>query len=114
MPYRVPMADNKTGQIMAAKSAINTSAVLGPDRVNQVQELVFYVAYGAGCSAGEVVIEGAHDIEYGGVWANLGTVAWVAASKEHIVAVTGVHMAVRARISIGIVGGTVDVYAVGN
>lgn len=101
-------------KIMDAKSAQDEAAVIQPQIVKNARELAIYVVFGAGTSSGAVVIEASHDPEYSGTWANLATVNWAAATKVHEVSVTGVHKAVRMRISTVIAGGTVDGWAVAN
>lgn len=100
--------------LLTAASAQDVAAVLPVDQVPGAQETTVYVVFGAGTSAGTVVIEAAHDPAYTGTWSNIGTIAWVAASRAHHLSVTGCHRAVRARISVAIVGGTVDAYAIAN
>ena len=87
-----------------------TGTVLGPAFATQARETTFYVVFGPGTTAGAVMIESAHDPAYTGTWAQLGsTVTWSAASKIHTVSVTGVYLAMRARISTAVTGGTVTV-----
>jgi hypothetical protein len=101
-------------KLMTAQSVIETAVVVGPGRVSRVREIALYVVFGAGTTAGAVVLEAAPDAAYTGTWANLATVSWSAATKVGLAQASGVHLAVRARISTGIVGGTVDVHLVGN
>lgn len=70
---------------------------------------VFYVEWGAATSAGTVVIEEADNKEYAGTWKTVGTCAWVAASQVDAVHLYGAYGALRARISVAVVGGTVTV-----
>jgi hypothetical protein len=100
--------------LLNAISAISTAAGLRPDIVATARELCIYVVFSTGTSAGAVVIEGCHDPTFGGTWANIATVSWATANTAHRAAITGVHRAVRVRVSVGIVGGTVSAYAVGN
>lgn len=102
-----------TSQIMTTKSALNElSDELGPSDLGSVDQLSFYIVFGAGSSAGAVQIESAPFKGYTGTWAAEGTpVAWVAANRAHKVSISGASIVTRARISTGIVGGTVDVYA---
>ena len=100
-------------RLLTAQSALNTSqAVTG--RVSNVRELRAYATFGAATSAGVVTIEGAPTADYTGTWASLGTLTWSAADKVEVLRIEGVHLAVRARISTAIVGGTVTVDIVGN
>lgn len=102
-------------QALTNASVLDTAGVLQRDAVPNIRELAVYVVFGPGTLAGAVQIEGAHDPSYTGTWAPIGSpVAWAAASRAHYVAITGAHIAVRVRVSTAIVGGTVNVYAVGN
>ena len=92
-----------------------TGTVLGPAYAAQGQEITFYVVFGPGTSAGAVMIESAHDAAFTGTWAQQGsTVTWAAASRVHTVSITGTYLALRARISTAITGGTVTVIMVRN
>lgn len=71
------------------------------------------VRYGAGTSAGSIVVEESHDPSYSGTWVNVSTIAWAAADKEHSVAIVGNFMAMRIRVA-SITGGTADLYALVN
>jgi hypothetical protein len=96
---------------LAAKSAADATGIgyAPAEHLPSAQELSAYVEFSAGAAAGTVLIEGASSNAYAGTWAVLGTVAWAAASKAHIVQITGCHLALRARISGAVTGGTVDV-----
>ena len=100
--------------LINGQSAANTVGLIPKAQVSNVRELAFYVHFGTGTSAGQVVVECAHSIDFTGTWANLATVNWAAANRVHNVAITGVHLAVRVRISTEITGGTVTVYGIGN
>ena len=101
--------------LIDALSAIEaTGTVLGPAFASQFRESTFYVVFGPGTTAGAVKIESAHDPAYTGTWAQLGsTVSWATATTVHTVSITGTFLAMRARISTAIVGGTVTVVVVG-
>jgi hypothetical protein len=101
-------------RLITAQSALDTTHTPISAPSSQVREMRFYATYGAGTSAGVVTIEGAPDAAFAGVWASLGTIPWVAASKVESLRVEGVHASIRARISTAIVGGTVSVDVVGN
>jgi hypothetical protein len=78
-------------------------------------EITYYIVFGPGTSAGAVQIETAHVSAYAGTWAAEGSpVAWAAADRVHTVRIQGASSFSRARISTAIVGGTVDVYAIGS
>lgn len=114
MDNPVNIGVSPSGLILNAQSAANTVGLISGDIVRSVRELAFYVHFGTGTSAGQVVVECAHSIDFTGTWANLATVNWAAANRVHNVAITGTHLAVRVRISTEIAGGTVDVYGTGN
>lgn len=102
-------------KIMTAQSALDAKGpVLGVDHLPNVQQVAVYIKFGAGTASGSVVVEGAHDPAYTGTWSNIATVAWAAADRVHMVAITGLHRALRVRISVVIGGGTVDAWAMGN
>lgn len=101
-------------RVLTAQSAANVEGIIRRGQASAIRELTVYVVFSAGVTAGAVVIEAAHDPTYAGTWSNLGTVNWAAASRVHHVSITGVHLAIRIRISSAIVGGTIDAYAIGN
>lgn len=101
-------------KVLTAQSAGATVGAFPRDTVPSAREHAAYVVFSAGCSAGQVKVESAHDPDYTGTWAEVGSVDWVAASRAHVVNFTGAHAALRLRISTAIVGGTVDGYANGN
>jgi hypothetical protein len=90
------------------------STVIGPAVLSQVNESVFYVTFSSGSSAGTVVVEGAPYDDYSGTWSNLATVNFAAASRTHRVIATGVHLALRLRITSAITSGTVTGDYAGN
>lgn len=102
-------------KILDAKSAINTTSdELSSNDLAGVSDLTYYIVFGAGTSAGAIQPETSHLKGYTGTWAAEGNpIAWAAASSVKIVRITGTSFIGRVRISTGIVGGTVDVYAVG-
>jgi hypothetical protein len=102
-------------KVIDAKSALNeVSARPTPADLVACNEITYYIVFGPGTSAGAVQIETAHDPLFAGTWAAEGTpVAWSAASKVSTVRVQGASFASRARISTLVVGGTVDVWAMG-
>ena len=96
---------------MSALSALNAvSTILNNADVGGAEWTTFYVVFGAGTSAGVITIEAAHSPTYSGTWASLGTITWAAATRVHSLTVQGSHIALRARISTAVVGGTVDAY----
>lgn len=99
-------------QLLSAKSLQDVTGVVQRDMPARIRELAVYVVFGAGTSAGVVLVESAHDPDYTGTWATIATISWAAATRVHLAAVTGVHMALRVRISTAIVGGTVDAHTI--
>jgi hypothetical protein len=94
-----------------ALSALNAAFfTLGPDLGAGALNTLITLVFGAGTTAGTVVIEGSHDPNYAGAWANLATVAWTAASTVKQVTVAGPFQYLRARISVAVVGGTIDAF----
>jgi hypothetical protein len=85
-----------------------TGTVIGPGYMPRCRESAVYINWSSGVSAGAVVVETAHDPNYTGTWATLSTVNWTAASKEDIVQITGIHAAIRTRVSSTIMNGTVS------
>jgi hypothetical protein len=102
-----PVVSNTTLQSTATSG--NGSSV-GPGFMSNCRETAVYIAWGASTSAGAVTVETAHDTAYTGTWAPLAVVNWATQSKEDVVQITGVHLAIRARISTTVVGGTVSAY----
>ena len=96
-------------------NAVTASGAFGifPTSVNgQYVELTMYVVFDATAAAGVVVLETADNVDYAGTWANIGTVTFSAASKQHYVSVTGTFLAIRARVSSAVTSGTVSAYVV--
>lgn len=102
-------------KIMDAQSALNTvSDELSPADLVAVNELTYYIVFGAGTGAGAVQAESAHVSAYTGTWAAEGSpAAWSVASKVSKISITGASFVARCRISTGVTGGTVDVWALG-
>jgi hypothetical protein len=101
----------KEVNVQAAAAAGNGLALNNQGRFDS---MVFYIEWGAGTSAGAVQLEEAHDENYAGTWLAIGApVAWAAALKTDAVHLSGAYGAVRARISTNIVGGTINVRALG-
>lgn len=100
-------------QILSGKTALNEVGAVNADQLPNCTEVAVYVKFSAGAAAGVVLLEGSHDANFTGTWATVGTVNWVAADRVHLLAVTGVHKALRVRISSAITGGTADAYAMG-
>lgn len=108
------MASTLQEQVLTAQSALDTASAAVPTQgFNNFQLMV---KFGAGTSAGAVVLEAADTAGYTGTWMAVGAaVPWSAVNKiESIAVVNRVLPFVRARISTAIVGGTVDVVLVAN
>lgn len=100
-------------KLLDAAVALDVAGIIPPDIATKAEHIRFYAVFGAGSSAGVVTIEGAHDPTYTGTWASLGVLTWAgAANNVQTVAVDGGHIAVRARVSTAVVGGSTDVWAV--
>lgn len=90
----------------AVSETINISELGGVNNVG------FYIVGSAGISAGAVQIEDAHSGSYAGSWYPQGSPVTVGVGAVKKVSITDVFAALRARISTGVVGGTVSVYVV--
>lgn len=99
-------------KVIDAKTAQNAvSREIGPSELASVTELVYYIVFGHGTSAGAVTIETSPITGYTGTWAIEGAaVAWAAQDTVRTVRVTGMSFISRARISTTVADGTVDVY----
>jgi hypothetical protein len=105
------MATNPiTEKVIAAQSAGATVGGIGASKTSGRFAIACYTVFGAGTSAGVVTLETAPYPEFTGTWFSLGTMTWTAANDTKFLRADGPFMAVRARISTAIVGGTVDVY----
>ncbi len=108
-------------RLLEKKATQDVSAVIEPpgDQYPQPhtpigRETAIYIVWGAGVTAGTIVIESAHSRDYTGTWANMATVAWSSESREDLVQITGVMAACRVRISSTITNGTIDAWALTN
>lgn len=101
-------------QIMDAKSAVNAlSDVLVPNDLANINELTYYIVYSSGVSAGAVQPEESHLVGYTGVWAPIGSPITFVDGGIKTVKATGVGHVGRCRISTGLTGGTVSIWAMG-
>jgi hypothetical protein len=99
--------------IMSGGSVINTvSEVLNGADLAGAEFVGFYIVGSAGVSAGAIQIEDAHSSIYTGTWNPQGSPVTVVADSVKKISITDVFSGLRARISTGLVGGTVDVYIV--
>ena len=74
-----------------------------------VREHMFYITGSAGVSAGAVTLETAPTVDFTGTWGEIVAAVTVPADETTPVSVRGIYLAVRARISATVVGGTVTV-----
>lgn len=102
-------------KLLSAKSTLNAAALVGSSYMGQCRETAIYVDWGTGVASGAVQIETAVDDNYTGTWAPLQLVTFAAAApKQDVVQITGVHWAIRTRISTVLAGGTVNTWIVCN
>jgi len=78
------------------------------------REHAFYLEGIGAVSAGGVTIETARSVDYTGTWQALAPEIAIAASTVQVVSYSGALLAVRARVSTAVVGGTVTVEYVAN
>lgn len=97
-------------QMLTSASTLNTASVVGAGFMPRCRETAIYAQWGAGVTTGTIVVESAHDQAYTGTWANMATVAWTSQLKEDIVQITGVHNAIRTRVSGALAGGTINTW----
>jgi hypothetical protein len=83
------------------------------DLGGQTESLIVYLVGSAGISAGKVQVETAPTTDYAGTWAAIGDEQTLVASTALTVAATGPFLAVRARITTDVEGGTVTATLVG-
>mgnify|MGYP001570439934 CR=1 FL=1 len=91
-----------------------TSVVLGPGRVSRIREVTMYVTTVGAVTSGQVLLETAADPAFTGTWVVLATINPAATDTAYRASVTGVWLALRARVNTAIGGGTVHVDIVGN
>lgn len=94
----------------------SVSAIGFPDDLNieRARETIAYVGFRANCTAGVIAIEEAPYVGYTGTWVSIGSVTFSAADKMHRVASTGIHSAIRARVTTAVDGDGADVWIVAN
>ncbi len=93
--------------MLSGASALNAAVVVNTRYVGATI-YTSIIRWGAGTTAGEVAIEVSDDPNYAGTWVELTTIAWSAASVENQHSFSGAPRAIRHRIKVAIVGGTVD------
>jgi hypothetical protein len=99
---------------MAMHQLLQSAATTGSGtaKVTNARELTIYIVGSAGVASGAVQLEEAHDPAYAGTWQAIGSPVTVVADSVKTVKTTGAFLAVRARISTTVVGGTVTVHIV--
>jgi hypothetical protein len=80
----------------------------------QTREHTAYVEYGAGTTAGNVVVESAPYKGYTGLWAEVGQIPWSVASKMEMYRFTGCFGALRLRVETAIANGTANGWIAAN
>lgn len=100
--------------LLSAASALNAASAISPAFMPRCRETAIYVQWSAGVASGAVKVESADDPNYTGTWAPLATDTFATASSEDIIQITGVHAAIRTRISTVLAGGTVSTSLVCN
>ena len=101
--------------VLNAQSVLGqTSMPIARGSLLQLREMVVYVEFGDKTTGGQVTVEAAYTQAYPGTWAKVATIDWDGDTQCQCVQVTGVHGALRARISKAILGGTVTVKVIGN
>lgn len=115
-PEKIAAREQPVITITTLQSGVTSgqSTALGVGTMPNCRETAIYIVWGAGTNAGGITVESSYDGAYAGTWAPLTVVAWSAASKQDIVQITGIHGALRTRVSTSVTGGTVSTYAVCN
>lgn len=103
--------------IPVVEATLQSAATTGngtPVQLNgRATDIVVYIEGSAGVSAGAVTLEEAPTSDYAGTWAPIGSAVTVVASSVLATHISGAYMAIRARLSTNITGGTVTVRLVG-
>lgn len=117
LPKSIAHASEQTvtaQRLINTKSASGQTGTVGGPMAN-CRETAIYVDWGAGVASGVVTVETAVDQNYTGTWAPLSVVTFAAtAPKQDVVQITGVHWAIRTRISTIVAGGTINTWLVCN
>lgn len=92
-------------KVLDNKTVVDISGLLDAEQLRRGKECCIYVEFLTGVTAGVIEVEGAHRPDFAGTWASIGTVSWAAGNRVHRVAITGVHAAVRVRITTTVSGG---------
>ena len=97
------------GVLITVQNAATTGNGLALAIPSMIKKHTFYIEGSAGVTAGAVQVEASNDPDYTGTWDAQGPPVLVTASTQDTVGCDGVSLALRARISTPIVGGTVTV-----
>ena len=89
------------------------NATFGSAICCRAKEWCCYAEWGTGTTAGVITVESAPHDAYTGTWQSLGTLTWTAADRIDQLNFTGLHGALRFRVSTPVTGGTVRVWAGG-
>lgn len=107
---------DRIGAGLASLNDVSTVVGVG----NALRESCIYIEWGTGVTAGEITIETAASGGYAGTdsWAPLAVVNFTtdgrSAPKCDVVQVTGAFLAMRARVSGALSGGTAAIHFLGN
>lgn len=106
-----PVAGGTIG-LNAQTASAGTHTPYGPGLMSRCRESALYIAWGTGVTSGVVTVESSYDPAYTGTWASLAVVTFAGtAPNQDIVQITGIHAALRARITTIVAGGgTVSSY----
>jgi len=96
--------------VITAGAAQDTAGGIGSAKTRGHLAWACTVVFGAGTGAGVITVETAPNAEFTGTWHSLGTITWAAANRAHYLRGDGPVMALRARISTAVTGGTCEVY----
>ena len=108
-----PISLRESHLVLKAQSAKGVSAIL-PGTGGRVRELAVLVVYSKGSRGGEVMIEAGPASDFTGKWAPLTKVPWIEEDRAHYRGITGAQFVTRVRLTQPVVGGSVDVYSLGN
>ena len=86
-----------------AVSVDETTSVAMPTNANV--DFSVYAEWGSSTGSGVLTIEEAYDSSYPGVWSEIGTITWSAASSTDVFHQTGAFRALRVRVSTAVGGG---------
>jgi hypothetical protein len=97
--------------LVSVSAVESTHTAIGPGFMARGRETVVYISWGTAVTSGAVKVESANSEAYTGTWATLATVTFAGtAPNQDIVQITGVHGALRTRVSTVLAGGTVSTF----